>query len=73
MVFPDTQVPLAVVGGHSKAVSYVRWMGGNHLVSASTDGALKVWDVAAGVTAADAGHHAWRPTATLTGALLSLC
>jgi WD40 repeat protein len=63
-------VPLAVIGGHSKAVSYVRWMGGSGLVSASTDNALKVWDVARGVAADSARHHAWAPTATLTGGLL---
>jgi len=39
------QVPLSVIGGHSKAVSYVRFMGGSHVVSASTDDTLKLWDV----------------------------
>jgi WD40 repeat protein len=39
------QVPLAVISGHSKAVSYVRFMGGSHVVSASTDDTLKLWDV----------------------------
>ncbi len=33
-----------VLLGHGKAVSYVRWMGGNELVSASTDGTLRLWD-----------------------------
>ena len=37
--------PLAVTGGHKKAVSYVRFLGGNRLVSASTDNKLKLWDV----------------------------
>ena len=49
----------------------MRWMGGNALVSASTDNALKVWDVARGV-GADARHHTWRPTTTLTGARAQL-
>ncbi|KAL0046851.1 hypothetical protein WJX82_011494 [Trebouxia sp. C0006] len=38
--------PLAVIGGHTKAVSYVRWVGGNQVISASTDNSLKLWDVA---------------------------
>lgn len=37
--------PLAVIGGHKKAVSYVRFLGGNRLVSASTDNTLKLWDI----------------------------
>ena len=61
-----------MIGGHAKAVSYVRWMGGNALVSASTDSALKVWDVARGC-AADARTHAWQPTTTLTGEALRAC
>ncbi|CAL8465090.1 g4625 [Coccomyxa elongata] len=59
------RVPLAVIGGHSKAVSYVRWLDGTHLVSASTDNQLKLWDLAA------AGRHMrqqeWRPRTVLTG------
>lgn len=39
------KVPLSVIGGHNKAVSYVRFMGGERLVSASTDNKLKLWDV----------------------------
>lgn len=38
--------PLAVIGGHTKAVSYVRWAGGSQVISASTDNHLKLWDVA---------------------------
>ena len=38
--------PLAVIGGHTKAVSYVRWVGSNQVISASTDNHLKLWDVA---------------------------
>lgn len=53
-------MPLAVIGGHKKAVSYVRFLGGDRLVSASTDSTLKLWDVAAA-------------TASATGALEPLC
>ena len=38
-------VPLAVIGGHKKALSYVRFMGGDQLVSASTDNTLRLWDI----------------------------
>lgn len=41
----NTAVPLAAVPGHQKAVSYVRFLGSNHLVSASTDNTLKLWDL----------------------------
>jgi WD40 repeat protein len=45
---PLLQSPLAVIGGHSRAVSYVRFMGdGRRLLTASTDSALKLWDIAA--------------------------
>lgn len=37
--------PLAVISGHSRAVSYVRWLGSDSIVSASTDNHLKLWDV----------------------------
>ncbi|KAK9824007.1 hypothetical protein WJX72_006926 [[Myrmecia] bisecta] len=56
-------VPLAVIGGHSRAVSYVRWMGGDHLVSASTDNNLKLWDVA---TATSSSANV-EPVTTFTG------
>ena len=39
------ETPLAVIGGHKKAVSYVRFLGGDRLVSASTDNKLKLWDI----------------------------
>ena len=39
--------PLSVLAGHGKTVSYVRFMGGDNLVSASTDKTLKLWDVKA--------------------------
>ena len=37
--------PLAVISGHSRAVSYVRWLGSDSIVSASTDNHLKLWDI----------------------------
>lgn len=41
------QSPLAVISGHSRAVSYVRFMGGGtELLTASTDNALKLWNIA---------------------------
>ena len=43
---PQISAPLAVIGGHTKAVSYVRWVGSNQVISASTDNTLKLWDVA---------------------------
>jgi WD40 repeat protein len=36
---------LAVISGPQRAVSYVRFMGGGHLVSASTDSTLRLWDL----------------------------
>jgi WD40 repeat protein len=43
------------VPGHAKAVSYVRFTPGGRLVSASTDGTLRVWGVAAIAAAGAAG------------------
>ena len=37
--------PLAVVAGHNRAVSYVRFMGASQLATASTDNTLKLWDI----------------------------
>ena len=55
-------MPLAVIGGHSKAVSYVRFLGGSHVVSASTDDTLKLWDVSQAT-----GGGSIRPDATFRG------
>lgn len=41
------QHPLAVLHGHRRPVSYAKFFGGNSLVSASIDGSLAVWDLAA--------------------------
>ena len=63
--FAWAQVPLAVIGGHKKAVSYVRWMDGSRLISASTDNKLKLWDIN---SAAAAGTHQDRkPINVLSG------
>ena len=54
-----------MIGCHSKAVSYVRWLDGSHLVSASTDNQLKLWDLAA--AGRHSRHQDWRPQNVLTG------
>ena len=55
--------PLAVIPGHTRAVSYVRFISPSRLVSASTDSTLRVWDVAA----ASAGAGAAACQAVLSG------
>lgn len=35
------------IAGHRKAVSYVRYLNGSQLVSASTDSTLRLWDTKA--------------------------
>ncbi|GAB4823950.1 hypothetical protein N2152v2_010996 [Parachlorella kessleri] len=37
--------PLGTIAGPQRAVSYVRFMGGSHLVAASTDSTLRLWDL----------------------------
>lgn len=37
--------PLCVFEGHKKAVSYVKFLNPNQLISAGTDGQLKLWDL----------------------------
>eukprot|EP00241_Pyramimonas_parkeae_P003377 CAMPEP_0114262768 /NCGR_PEP_ID=MMETSP0058-20121206/22030_1 /TAXON_ID=36894 /ORGANISM="Pyramimonas parkeae, CCMP726" /LENGTH=760 /DNA_ID=CAMNT_0001378759 /DNA_START=115 /DNA_END=2397 /DNA_ORIENTATION=- len=37
--------PICIFSGHSKAVSYVKFMSGHELASASTDSTLRLWDV----------------------------
>ena len=39
--------PLQVLSGHRKAVSYVRYASSTEVVSASTDGTLRVWETGA--------------------------
>lgn len=55
-----------MIGGHKKAVSYVRWMDGSRLISASTDNQLKLWDINGGVVFG-ASHHDRRPINVLSG------
>lgn len=40
-----TRIPWCTLAGHGKAVSYVRFLDPETLVSASTDNALKLWDL----------------------------
>ena len=49
-----TAAPLAVAAGPQRAVSYVRFLGGSHLVSASTDSTLR-WAGMGGQLAGGAG------------------
>lgn len=37
--------PLYVFSGHTKAVSYVKFLSNNELASGSTDSTLRLWDV----------------------------
>ncbi|KAL4191633.1 hypothetical protein AMTRI_Chr07g81560 [Amborella trichopoda] len=37
--------PLAILKGHARAVSYVRFLGEGSVVSAGVDGCLKLWDI----------------------------
>jgi protein suppressor of PHYA-105 1 len=41
----NIKAPLAVLAGHGKAVSYVKFVDATTLVSASTDNTLKLWDL----------------------------
>ncbi|KAL4448071.1 hypothetical protein ABPG75_005290 [Micractinium tetrahymenae] len=47
-----TAHPLAVISGPQRAVSYVKFLGGSHLVSASTDSTLRLWDLREVLTSA---------------------
>lgn len=40
-----TRIPWCVLAGHQKAVSYVKFLDSETLVSASTDNTLKLWDL----------------------------
>jgi protein suppressor of PHYA-105 1 len=50
--------PAAVISGSNRAVSYVRFMGPHSLVAASTDNAIRVWDVEEALTAGCGGSSA---------------
>ena len=41
----NTSNPWCVLAGHNKAVSYVKFLDSETLVSASTDNTLKLWDL----------------------------
>ncbi|KAI3844434.1 hypothetical protein MKX03_037759 [Papaver bracteatum] len=41
----STKIPLCTLKGHSKTVSYVKFVDSTTLVSASTDNTLKLWDL----------------------------
>ncbi|XP_062232188.1 protein SUPPRESSOR OF PHYA-105 1-like isoform X2 [Phragmites australis] len=41
----NTRIPWCTISGHGKAVSYVRFLDPETLVSASTDNTLKIWDL----------------------------
>ncbi|CAM6100622.1 unnamed protein product [Calypogeia fissa] len=43
----NSESPLLKFGGHDRAVSYVRFLGKDKLVSASIDSTLKLWDISA--------------------------
>lgn len=43
----NLRTPLCTLVGHSKTVSYVKFIDSTHLVSASTDNSLKLWDLSA--------------------------
>ncbi|EFN57379.1 hypothetical protein CHLNCDRAFT_142774 [Chlorella variabilis] len=73
-----TAHPLAVVCGPQRAVSYVKFLGGSHLVSASTDSTLRLWDLAdvmagadsattSGASSAGSSGTRCRPACTYTG------
>ena len=44
----STKAPLCLFRGHRKAVSYVKFLGSDSLVSASTDSQLKLWSLDSG-------------------------
>ncbi|RXH83159.1 hypothetical protein DVH24_003657 [Malus domestica] len=41
----NSKVPLCTLIGHNKTVSYVKFVDGTNLVSASTDNTVKLWDL----------------------------
>ena len=40
-----TRIPWCTISGHGKAVSYVRFLDPETLITASTDNTLKIWDL----------------------------
>lgn len=49
-----SRIPICILTGHQKAVSFVRFAGPSSIVSASTDNTLKLWDLTKISTAARA-------------------
>ncbi|XP_072974040.1 protein SUPPRESSOR OF PHYA-105 1-like isoform X1 [Typha angustifolia] len=41
----NTRIPWCTLAGHGKAVSYVKFLDSQTLISASTDNSLKIWDL----------------------------
>jgi E3 ubiquitin-protein ligase RFWD2 len=41
----NTSVPLFVLGGHKKAVSYIQFISQDEIVSASIDSTLQLWNI----------------------------
>ena len=60
------KMPLWVLCCHSKTVSYVRFQGEHHLVSASTDNTIKLWDLSASSSATVVGGTELPPQRPLT-------
>lgn len=58
----STRTPLSTLIGHTKTVSYVKYVDSTTLVSASTDNSLKLWDMSAGTS-----HIIDSPLQTFTG------
>jgi protein suppressor of PHYA-105 1 len=56
----NTAQPLVCVPGHRRSVSYVRWLDGQQLVTASTDNTLRRWSVSQLLTAASSSTSANR-------------
>ncbi|KAF5184593.1 Spa1-related [Thalictrum thalictroides] len=44
----NTEAPLYTLNGHTKTVSYVKFLDSRTLVSASTDNSIKIWDLSMG-------------------------
>lgn len=43
----NLRMPCCTLAGHTKTVSYVRYLDSSHVVSASTDNSLKLWNLPA--------------------------
>mmetsp|Transcript_39935 Transcript_39935/g.76374 ORF Transcript_39935/g.76374 Transcript_39935/m.76374 type:complete len:1030 (+) Transcript_39935:434-3523(+) len=53
------KAPLKVLSCHKKTVSYVRFLGENKLVSASTDNTLRLWDLNSSDTVPESADGGW--------------